>query len=121
MAVQSAQWQKLVEFEYLRRFTKSGGSSIKFIIADPSVSADLRYRISLYASDKRLFYVGIDSAATKLHMVQEAFFAVARLVDWERLAQERIEAAFKELRYAWPKPGSRVPLSELAAANGVAE
>ncbi|MFI5353927.1 MAG: BREX system ATP-binding domain-containing protein, partial [Candidatus Binatales bacterium] len=121
MAVQSTQWLKLVEAEYLRRYTPSGGSSIKFIVGDPAVSSDLRDRLSSYARDNGFLSVAIDGAAVRLHMVQEVFFAVARAVDWERLAQERLEAAFKELRYTWPKPGSRVPLSEMSAANGVAE
>jgi hypothetical protein len=121
MAIQSAQWQKLVEFEYLRRFAPSSGSSIKFVVGEPAVFSELRDWLASYSRAKGFLYVGMDSAVTRLHMMQEVFFAAARAIDWESLAQERVEAAFKELHYSWPKPGSRVPLHEVAVANGVAD
>jgi hypothetical protein len=105
--------------EYLRRFVPDGGSAIKFVLGDDATLADAQLELQAVARDKGLQFVAVDSAATKIHMVQDVFFAIARHVDWEKLSQVWVEEVFRANHYNWPDPGASVALSEVAAANGV--
>lgn len=66
-----------------------------------------------------LAYVAIDAATTKLHMIQDVFFAVARVLDWNAMAQHFVESLFERQGYEWPRPGEAVPIQEVAACNRV--
>ena len=121
MAVETMEWLTLVEREYLRRFVPAGGSSIKFVVGEEADIAALSERLTSFAGDSGLNFVAIDGATTKLHMIQELFFALARQIDWEGLAQRRVERMFHDLPYEWPRPGEAVPLPEIARHNNVAD
>ena len=121
MATDTGQWLSLIEREYLNRFIPAGGSSIKFVVGDDAEIERIHKHFSAIAERDGLQFVHVDGATMKLHMIQDFFFALARAMDWEDLAQRRVEAMFHELKYEWPKPGHPVPLSELSVKNGVAD
>jgi len=120
MAVRREDWLRLIDDEYLRSFISEGGAAVKFAVLATSqdaseVVADLRQLAKRY----RLGWAAVDSAANKLHMIQDVFFAIARQVDWPATAQRFIEAECENNGYSWPHPGKAVPLAELAEANRV--
>ena len=117
MAVRSSDWLDLVRREYLRRFIPGGGSAIKFVTGEDPDLADIRMRLAALAEERSLHFVAIDAASTRIHMVQDVFFAVARSIDWQRLAQSWVEDIFQQYKYTWPKPGASVSIGEIAAAN----
>jgi hypothetical protein len=119
MAVRSADWLELMRREYLRRYIPGGGSAIKFAVGEDTDLLDLRGEVECCARDGGLHAVAVDAASVKIHMIQDVFFAAARSLDWERLAQSWVEALFRRKQYSWPRPGFSVPLSEIAAANDV--
>jgi hypothetical protein len=121
MTVAASEWVDLIEREYLKRFIRDGGSAIKFVLGDDAVLAHVGDRLRTFAGSHNGRFVAIDAAATKLHMIQDVFFAVAREIDWEALAQHRVETMFRDLHYDWPTPGAATPLSAVAERNGVAE
>lgn len=121
MSVRLSEWQNLMEREYLRRFVPGGGSAIKFVTGDEPTIAEVRRQVGSLAVGRGFDVILVDAAATKLHMIQDVFFAVARHIDWEALAQRWVESEFHENEYEWPRPGVPVPLKELSDANGVAE
>ncbi|MDQ3559055.1 MAG: hypothetical protein M3453_07695, partial [Pseudomonadota bacterium] len=117
MAVRSSDWLDLVRREYLRRFIPGGGSAIKFVMGEDPDLADIRMRLAALAEERSLHFVAVDAASTRIHMVQDVFFAVARSIDWQRLAQAWVEDIFHQYKYAWPNPGASVSIGEIAAAN----
>src|SRR5262245_55225315 len=117
MAVTAQEWLDLMKREYLRRFIPGGGSAIKFVVGDGAVATQLHGRLGLLAAERRLHFVAIDTATTKLHMIQDVFFAIARSIDWDLLAQRWVEAVFRKYQYEWPRMGQGVPIRELAVAN----
>jgi hypothetical protein len=121
MAVQSSVWLDLMRREYLRRFTPGGGSAIKFVMGDGPALEQIRRSLGEIASERHLHFVPIDGASTKIHMVQDVFFAIARSIDWEGLAQTWVETTFARNQYRWPRPGESAALKEVAAANDVDE
>src|SRR6516165_6686985 len=99
MAVSSMEWINLVQHEYIKRFIPGGGAAIKFAVAEDDVVAHIQKRLESIAKDRRLQCVAVDAAVTKLHMIQDVFFAVAREVDWDQLAQRWVEAVFRRHQY----------------------
>ena len=119
MAVRSPDWLDLMRREYLRRFVPGGGSAIKFVVGADSDLTEIRHSLEGFARDGGLHVVAVNAASTKIHMIQDVFFAAARSIDWERLAQTWVEELFRSNQYAWPRPGESVALTEVAVANDV--
>lgn len=120
MSVAAAEWLDLIEREYLRGFITVGGAAVKFVIGDDDQLTLIRERLAELAERHGLTNVAIDAAATRLHMIQDVFFAVARALDWNAMAQHFVEALFDRQGYEWPHPGEPVPIQEVAAHNRIA-
>ena len=121
MAIETRNWLDLVEREYLKRFVPMGGSGIRFAVGEEGLAHTIRDRLAGFAAARGFCFVHIDAATTRLHMIQDFFFAIARAMDWNELVQRRVEAMFRDLRYDWPNPGGPVSFAEMAEKNGIAE
>lgn len=120
MAVRREEWLRLIDDEYLRGFISEGGAAVKFaVLATPEDATQLLAELGQLAARYRLACATVDSASSKLHMIQDVFFAIARQIDWPATAQRFIEALCRDNGYTWPHPGEAVPIAELAEANGV--
>lgn len=120
MPVDGAEWLERMSGEYLDGFVVEGGSAVKFAVGDESGLRALAEGLREAAAARSLLFVEVDAADTKLHMIHDLFFALARAVDWEAAAQRLVEALFARNAYAWPRPGQPVNVAELAEANGIA-
>jgi hypothetical protein len=119
MSVGSEEWLNLIEREYFGGFATVGGSMVKFVVGDDERLGYLSEELRKMAARHGLLFVAIDAAMTKLHMIQDVFFAIAHTVDWPATAQYFVEALFARQGYEWPMPGLAVPLQRVAEANGV--
>lgn len=119
MAVAADEWLRLIEREYIADFATQGGSAVKFVIGDNEQLASVGRRLSALSEAHGLAHVALDAAETKIHMIQDVFFAMAAGLDWEAMAQRFAESLFTENLYHWPRPGQAVPIDELAKHNGV--
>jgi hypothetical protein len=83
-------WLAVVDREYLRDFISQGGSAVKFAVVSPSLEADsVRSDLARLAGETGCLYSAVDATTTKLHMIDQFFFAVARQIDWDDLARRR--------------------------------
>ncbi len=119
MAIDSGTWLDLIEREYIRDFITGGGAAVKFAIGDHDALTRVRERLASISGRHGLLQVPIDTRTTKLHMIQDVFFAVARAVDFDDMAQSRVEEMFRRNRYDWPSPGQPVPIQTVADTNKV--
>lgn len=119
MAISVEEWLSIIECEYLHRFVPGGGAAVKFLVGDDPALGDIRRQLEQRARDGTFQWVSVDAATTRLHMIQDVFFAIARQIDWEALAQRWVESTFIVNHYNWPRPGEAVPIQELSAANDV--
>jgi hypothetical protein len=117
MAVAPQEWLGLIEREYLRDFVTDGGAAVKFAVGDDDQLTTLREMLAELSERHGLAHVAIDATTTKLHMIQDAFFAIARAVDWNAMAQQFVESLFDRQGYEWPRPGEAVPIHEVAERN----
>src|SRR5438128_2170303 len=77
MSVTSAEWLRLIEQEYLSSFITSGGSAVKFaVMPDPGAADLVSEQLDSLAEQHGLVRAALDSAATRLHMIQDVFFGL---------------------------------------------
>ena len=92
MAVATEAWLDLIDREYLREFIAGGGSAVKFVEAEAERLDEIETRLIGLAERNGMASCRIDSSVTRLHMIQDIFFAVSQSLDWPALAQVFVEA-----------------------------
>lgn len=113
---------RFVEFldqEYLRGFVDGGGAAVKFVVpADETSAASFLDRFQATADSAGYTTVHVDSASTRVHLLDQVFFQVARQIDWEELAAIAVTKAVTAAGYPPPPDGS-VTLERLASHHRV--
>src|SRR5271165_2415437 len=121
MAIPLEAWLQVMHDEYLASFIPDGGSAVRFVVAASSEQIEnVSMRLRELGRQCRLTVITIDTAETKLHLLQNLFFAIARSIDWDALTQAQLERVVTNNGYHWPNPGHRTTLAILAEANEVA-
>lgn len=120
MAVRKDEWLALMGREYLAGYVAEGGGTVRVAVAEAELLPTLRQALAEDARRAGLVVVALDVAEAKLNLLHLVFFAIAREIDWDALAQARLEALAAEAGYAWPVPGRRMAVPELAEHHGVA-
>lgn len=115
-----AEWLSLIEREYLSDFVPAGGASVKFAILDDAALDAAAERLIGLGQARGMLTVRVEAAHTRVHMMHELFFAIARALPWDGLVQRYLEGLFGANAYPWPRPGAAMSMAELAAAFAVA-
>lgn len=115
-------WLEVLDRFYLREFVASGGSAFKLLLTQDEDQTEEALRGLRDLADKHgYFYAQISAAKTRIDLIHEIFFEVARQVDWLELAERDAVDLIKALGYVVP---NNVPLTDLrtiARTNGVEE
>ncbi len=112
------EWLATVEREYLRDFVAAGGAAVKLAVTLPPVAAaDVRSSLARLAGEYGYAFAAVDSAATKLHMIDQLFHAVARQLDWDALAHEYVRALLVANGYPVSAEPEAFEYAHLAALN----
>ena len=109
----------MIREHYLQDFIKNGGSGVKFVIP---VEAQADFLSSaLQRADQENGYVcaAVDAAKTRVHMVDELFYQIARQVDWDGLARDFMRLTLKIGQYRVPEDPENLGLADIASANGL--
>jgi hypothetical protein len=117
MAVPAHEWLELIDREYLTDFIVAGGGAVKFAVGDAHQLEVIARVLDLLSERHGLAHVAIDAVTTRLHMIQDVFFAIARALDWNAMAQRFVESLFGGRGYAWPRPGEAAPIQDVADHN----
>lgn len=124
-ALQIQEWLDVIRDEYLQRFVRDGGSSIKFAVpVREDLGALFEKELKRMASSLDYKVVSVDSGETRVHMLQEIFFQIASQIEWRLLARRMVLRLCKDLPYDTSAidPGSETPILEaIGAANAVEE
>lgn len=110
----SEEYVDFLSREYLRGYVDTGGCAIKFVVADDSVANDFRERV-VHAGRQASYVVAcVDAAVTRVNLMEQIFFEVARQVDWDDLAARALRNAVAEVGF--PAPTVDTPtVDELAS------
>jgi hypothetical protein len=117
MAVPTHEWLELIEREYLTDFIVAGGGAVKFAVGDAHQLEVIARVLDLLSKRHGLAYVAIDAVTTRVHLIQDVFFAIAGALDWDAMAQRFVESLFARMGYEWPRPGEAVPVQNVAERN----
>src|SRR5271157_1433304 len=118
MGVTAETWLDLIDREYLHEFISGGGRAVKFVEAEAEELDEIQARLVALAEQHGLAPCRINASETRLHMIQDIFFAISRSLDWPAMAQAFIEALVTKEGYRWPSPGG-VTFQDVAALNEI--
>jgi len=115
-----AEWLSVIEREYLSGFVPAGGASVKLAILDEAEFGPASDQLIGLGQQCAMLTVPIDAGLTRVHLMHELFFAIARTLPWDGLVQGYLEGLFAANAYPWPRPGAAMAMPDLAAAFAVA-
>jgi hypothetical protein len=100
--------------EYLASYLPAGGGSVKLVVTGDADVAD-RFERSLQAVADRdhALMVSLSAETTKVHMIDQVFFAVARQINWDQVAVAIVNTAYDNI--AVPASPGRLTVAEVAA------
>ncbi len=119
MGVAAETWLDLIDREYLHEFISSGGSAVKFVEADAEELDTIQACLAALSEHHGLAPCRINASETRLHMIQDIFFAISRSLDWPAMAQAFVQALVTEHRLGWPRAGGGATFQDLAALNEI--
>jgi len=113
-----------VREEYLAGFVRRGGAAVKLAVTgDDAGAARFHAGLAQAAAGQGFVYAAVDAAVTRVHMVDQVFFAVSRQVDWLGLAGAAVRAAYEAVDLPAPRAaqdgGRGLRITAVAAAHEV--
>jgi len=114
------EYAAFLDDEYLASYIGDGGAAVKFVVAPDDERADA-FSVALREKAGRAGYlpVRVDAAATRAHMVDQVFIAVARQVDWDGLASGAVRRALISAAHPAPDGTDDLSVEAIAAHHGV--
>ena len=113
-SMSSAAYADFLEEEYLTGYLPAGGGSVKLVVTGDADVADRFERSLRSVSDRQdCLVVSLSAETTKAHMIDQVFFAVARQVDWDQIAEAVVGTAYDNI--AVPASPGRLTVAEVAA------
>lgn len=117
-ALPTDRWLQVIDAEYFAEYLPSGGAAAKFVIAEDAGIGPLRHAAAEHARRRGMLTVHVSAGETRVHMLQDVIFAVARALPWDDLIQRFVEGLFGRNGHAWPQPGVALTMPELARHFG---
>jgi hypothetical protein len=110
---------RFLDQEYLHGYIDQGGAAVKFAVAPDDRTGDAFIEgLTGIATAGGFSVVRIDAAETRVHLLDQVWFDVARQIDWDGLAGVAARAAVATAGYPVPG-GAGLSLDRLAAHYGV--
>ncbi|MGH9063922.1 MAG: BREX system ATP-binding domain-containing protein [Acidimicrobiales bacterium] len=106
--------------DYLRGYVEGGGAAVKFtVVPDDAVAASLATRLGGLGREAGYVVATVDASVTRVHLLEQVFFEVARQVDWDGLAAKTARRALEGAGYPVPPGSAELSLERVAAHHGV--
>lgn len=113
--IPTGEYIPFLEREYLHGYVDQGGAAVKFVVPEDDDAAQ-EFMACFGAGARKTGYAvcQVDSAETRVHLLEQVFFAIARQIDWDELAGIATRRALREAGYPEPEDGG-VVIDRLAA------
>jgi hypothetical protein len=109
--------------EYLRTYIAHGGAAVKLVVsADGDAIARFGSGLAQAGAASGFVCASVDAAQTRVHLMDQLLFAVARQIDWMDLAGRVLCQAYE--RIGFPTAGSAaddLTVAAVAARHGIDE
>ena len=105
--------------EYLEDYVANGGAAVKFVVPrDDTAASAFSSGFAAAAAQRGYAVAAVDAVETRVHLLEQVFFDVARQVDWDALAD--VAAARAAIAAGYPLPeGATLSIEGLAAHHQV--
>ena len=90
------EWLGFIDSEYLSTFVKDGGASVKFAVTPEERKPELYRSLKARCEELDYVFVELDAVTSRVHMPQDLFFALAKQIDWQVLAQRMVRRLAEE-------------------------
>ena len=89
--------------EYVRDYLPAGGAAVKVaVVGDGSAADRLESALASAAAEHGAQFASTSAETTRVHMIDQAFFAIARAIDWEDLAAAVVRGAYDAAGFSVP-------------------
>jgi P-loop Domain of unknown function (DUF2791) len=113
------QYVSFLDGEYFHGYVDRGGAAVKFVVpGDEESGRSFLDRFATVARAAGYAAAYVDAAETRVHLLEQVFFDVARQMDWDELATVATRKAVLDAGYPAPPDGS-VALDHLASYHRV--
>lgn len=104
--------------EYLGDFIRAGGGAVRVVVVgSDEVARRWHARLADAAHAEGYLLATVDAADTRVHMIDQLWFAVARHVEWRAVAVRAVAREYDVL--GLPAADDEVTVAEVAARHGV--
>lgn len=102
-AMKADEYAAFLADEYLASYLAAGGAAIKVAVVGKAGAADrLRSGLATATATHGGQFVTVSAEATRVHMVDQIFFAVSRAIDWDGIAAASVRSAYKAAEFPVP-------------------
>lgn len=114
------EYGRFLAAEYLDSYVANGGAAVKFVVApDDGDASSFSAALQDRAAAAGYHTARVDAAETRVHMIDQVFFELARQVDWDSLAADAARAALAAAAHPVPEGSDDVSVGAVAAHYGV--
>lgn len=114
-----ADWINTVEAEYLRDYLPGGGSAVKFaVVQSPEMLLNVRHDLERAALEAGCEYIEVDASGTRVHMIDQFFFAVSRSLNWDALVHTFMRQLLQRNGFQVPPEPEQFTYRAIAEYNG---
>lgn len=117
MSVELNEWVGLLKSEYLDGFIEGGGAAVKIAVAPPASTSAVSSAVEAAALESGCLMARVDAGQTRVHMIDQVFFQVARQIDWDGLARRSLAGLLNGNGIAC-EPASLHDMEAVAQLNG---
>jgi P-loop Domain of unknown function (DUF2791) len=113
--IAAKEYTRFLAAEYLDGYVSGGGAAVKFVVpADDETTA--AFSSLLLAETLKAGFVSlrVDAVATRVHLMDQVFFDIARQIDWIVLARRAVRRAMADAGYAAPLPAPKSSVDDIA-------
>jgi hypothetical protein len=104
--------------DYLGDYIRAGGGAVRLVVTgDDEVAARWHRRLAAISDGEGYYYVPIDAARTRVHLLHEVFLAVSREIDWLAGARAVVQGMYDEIGF--PADDGAVDVAAVAARHKV--
>jgi hypothetical protein len=105
--------------EYMAEYLPAGGAAVKVAVVGDGAAADrLHSGLASAIAEQGGLHVLIAAETTRVHMVDQIFFAISRTVDWPAVAASFVRAAYEAAAFAAPE-GLGLKVNDVARFHDV--
>ncbi len=119
MAIAATEWAAVLDREYLAQFIGAGGATSKIAVSAPGTGARAALPLETAAIERGFVVARVSAAQTRVQMIDQIFFAVARQIDWDGLCRRWLLGQFEANGYSVAPDADLSDLSVLATESGL--